>query len=211
MVMRSGAWIFFAFIFTDVSGMGQTAGAFVAAPGLDLSGNWAPVVHEDQPERGPGPALVDYAGLPISDGARQWALSWDASRLTVQEHQCQVHVVSYIYRGPLQLHIWEERDPQSQRVFAIRHYIQNFEQNRTIWRMAVRIRRKARRTLGWVFHVTILTDPVYLTEPLIKSQTFNLIIPEGQNWVYPLRTRDRDPSSARHCAALLTWRESVSA
>jgi len=62
-----------------------------------------------------------------------------------------------------------------------------------------------------VFHVTILTDPVYLTEPLIKSQTFNLIIPEGQNWVYPLRTRDRDPSSARHCAALLTWRESVSA
>src|ERR1700685_700493 len=105
----------------SVSALAQTAGSFAAAPGLDLSGNWAPIVDEDQPERGPGPALVDFAGLPITDGARQWALSWDASRLTLPEHQCQVHVVSYIYRGPLALRIWEEKDPQSQRVVALKH------------------------------------------------------------------------------------------
>jgi len=106
----------------------QTAGAFNASPGLDLSGNWASIRHEDQQERGPGPDLVDYLGLPISEGARQFALSWDAGRLTVPEHQCRVHVVSYIYRGPLNLRIWEEKDSQSQRLIAIKQYISTYEQ-----------------------------------------------------------------------------------
>jgi hypothetical protein len=34
-------------------------------------------------------------------------------------------------------------------------------------------------------HVSIVTDPVYLTEPLIKSQDFNIQTQEGQNWLYP--------------------------
>ena len=38
----------------------------------------------DQPERGPGPELGDYLGLPITDDARLHADSWDASRLTLQ-------------------------------------------------------------------------------------------------------------------------------
>jgi len=131
--MRNAGFTLLAVMLAGVPLRAQTAGAFVAAPGLDLSGNWAPIVHEDQPERGPGPPLVDYAGLPITDGARQWALSWDASRLTLPEHQCQVHVASYIYRGPLNLRIWEEKDPQSQRIIALRQYISTYEQNRTIW------------------------------------------------------------------------------
>src|SRR6516225_4595482 len=84
----------------------------------DLSGNCSPAMHEDQPERGPGPELVDYAGLPINDAARQWALSWDPDRLSLQEHQCQVHTVGYIHRGPLRIRIWEERDPQTQDAIA---------------------------------------------------------------------------------------------
>ena len=100
---------------------------------VDLSGSWNPQYHEDQPERIPGPELVDYLGIPINDAARQWALSWDPSRLTLPEHQCQVHTVAYIYRGPLQLRIWEERDPQTQDVVAIRQYTSTYEQNRTIW------------------------------------------------------------------------------
>ncbi len=210
----------------------QTAGSIAPSPGLDLSGNWAPVLHEDFPERIPGPELVNFVGLPINDGARQFALSWDASRLTVPEHQCQVHVASYIYRGPLQLRIWEERDPQSQRVIAIRQYIQNYEQNRTIWMdgrphppegaahtwMGFSTGKWEGNILtvytthmkeGWVrrnglpvsdqatlvehfirhgsifTHVSIVTDPNYLTEPLIKTQDFNQVIAEGQNWVYP--------------------------
>src|SRR4026207_1154392 len=80
---------------------------------LDLTGGWAPPrpYEEDEPERGPGPALVDFVGLPINDSARQWGLAFRSSRLSLLEHQCQVHVVEYIHRGPLAMRIWEERDP----------------------------------------------------------------------------------------------------
>ena len=31
---------------------------------LNLTGNWGPIMHEDQLERAGGPAIGDYAGLP---------------------------------------------------------------------------------------------------------------------------------------------------
>src|SRR5579864_6704 len=74
-----------------------------------LAGEWTPLRHEDEQERGPGPDLGDYLGLPINDAARLRADSWNASRLTLQEHQCRVHISTYIYRGPLHLRIWEEK------------------------------------------------------------------------------------------------------
>ncbi len=99
-----------------------------------LAGNWAPYrYHEDEQDRGPGPDLGDYLGLPINSAARLFADSWDASRLTLQEHQCRVHVAPYIYHGPLQVRIWEEKDPETQRVIAIKNYISTYEQTRTIW------------------------------------------------------------------------------
>ena len=101
---------------------------------FNLSGDWSPLVHEDQPERGPGPELGDYLGLPITAGARLHADSWDASRLTLREHQCKVHTVNYIYRGPLQVRIWEEKDPFTQQLVAIKHWISTYEQARTIYR-----------------------------------------------------------------------------
>ena len=79
--------------------------ALLSAPAvaqLDLAGAWQPVPTEDSTGN---PDLVDYLGLPISDAARQWALSWDPDRLTLPEHQCQVHTAAYMYRGPLQLRI----------------------------------------------------------------------------------------------------------
>jgi hypothetical protein len=210
----------------------QTAGAFTALPGVDLSGSWAPILHEDQPERIPGPELVDFLGLPINDAARTFALSWDASRLTLPEHQCQVHVAPYIHRGPLNMRMWEVKDEQSQRIIALREYISTYEQNRTIWMdgrphppenaphtwMGFSTGRWDGNILnvytthikqGWVrrnglpesdqatlsehfmrhgdqlVHVSIVTDPVYLTEPLIKSENFQLILQQGQNWLYP--------------------------
>jgi hypothetical protein len=189
---------------------------------VDMTGAWAPRFSEDQPERLPGPELGDYLGLPITDGARQWALSWDPSRLTLPEHQCQVHVSPYIYRGPMQVRIWEERDPDTQQLIAIKHYISTYEQTRTIWMdgrphppeyaahtwegfstgrfegdmLTVTtthikqgwVRRNGlpesdRATLSEHFirhgnnltHIAIVTDPVYLTEPLIKTQDFTSI------------------------------------
>ncbi len=118
---------------------------------VDLSGTWNPQYLEDQPERIPGPELVDYLGIPINAQARQWALSWDPDRLGLPEHQCQVHTAAYIYRGPLALRIWEERDPQTQDLIAIRQYTSTYEQNRTIYMDGPRTLRSMRRTPGWDF------------------------------------------------------------
>jgi hypothetical protein len=104
-----------------------------AAAQSTLNGDWAGLFHEDQPERGPGPELGDYLGLPINAAARQWADSWDASRLTLPEHQCRAHVSPYIYRGPIRVRITEERDPVTQEVFAMTHFLSTYAQVRTIW------------------------------------------------------------------------------
>jgi hypothetical protein len=98
-----------------------------------LTGEWSPRYHEDQPDRIPGPELGDYTGLPLTEGARVAADTWSASRLTVPEHQCKVHIAPYIYRGPMRFRAWEEKDPITQRVVAFKHYINTYEQERTIW------------------------------------------------------------------------------
>jgi hypothetical protein len=100
---------------------------------IDLSGNWGAMFTEDQPERIPGPELGDYLGLPVNDANRLRADSWSPSRLTMPEQQCRVHVSPYIYRGPTNLRIWEEKDPETQATIAIHNYSQTYEQNRTIW------------------------------------------------------------------------------
>jgi hypothetical protein len=99
----------------------------------DISGVWQPRYDEDNPERIPGPELRDYAGLPINENARQFADSWDPSRITLPEEQCRVHVSPYIYRGPMNLQVWEERDPKTRELIAIKHYISTYEQTRSIY------------------------------------------------------------------------------
>jgi hypothetical protein len=205
----------------------------------DISGIWQSrfggvnTYSEDQEERGPGPALGDYLGLPISDAARQFADTWDPSRITLPEEQCRVHVAPYIYRGPLNLRVWEEREPETQALVAIKHYISTYEQTRTIWmdgrphpgpnaphtwmgfstghyegdmlvvetthlkqgwlrRNGLPMSDQARMTEYIVrrgdllSHIFILVDPVYLTEPLIKSEEFMRApreLPE-RNWLW---------------------------
>jgi glyoxylase-like metal-dependent hydrolase (beta-lactamase superfamily II) len=198
-----------------------------------LAGNWTPLrAHEDEQDRGPGPDLGDYTGLPINDAARLFADSWDASRLTLQEHQCRVHVAPYIYHGPLNLRIWEEKDPLTQQVVAIKHYISTYEQTRTIWMdgrphpspfaphtfMGFSTGRWEGHQLvvttthlkqGWLrrngvpesdqttmverfirhdrhlTHVAIITDPVYLAEPLVRTTDFVLAAEDNLSWLWP--------------------------
>jgi cyclase len=224
--------ISFAFLMPPPAFGQAVVGEFVPDTGLDLSGTWNPVLHEDFLERIPGPELVNYSGLPITEGSRLWGESWNASRLTMPEHQCQVHVSPYIYRGPLQMRFWTERDPQSQKIIAIRNYISTYEQNRTIWMdnrphppawaahtwMGFSTGKWEGNVLtvytthikqGWVrrdglpesdqatlvehfmrhgdrlTHVSIVTDPVYLTEPLVKSEDFTINNNAAGNWLYP--------------------------
>lgn len=200
---------------------------------VNLVGEWSPRTHEDQLERGPGPELGDYLGLPITEGARLYADSWDAARLTLREHQCKVHNSPYIYRGPLDVRISEEKDPNTQQLVAFRHYINTYEQDRTIWMdgrphppdyaphtwqgfstgrwegdiltvTTTHIKSEWTRRNGIpnsdkatmiehfirhgdvMSHVSIVTDPVYLTEPLIKSEEFVLNErPPARGWLWP--------------------------
>src|SRR5262245_11251117 len=110
---------------------------FVGVPAfaqIDFTGVWNGNTNsEDGPERAAGPSLVEFLGLPINDQARQWGLAYKSSRLSLPEHECQVHVVSYIHRGPFGARIWEERDPVTHQLIAIHEAINTYEQHRIIW------------------------------------------------------------------------------
>jgi hypothetical protein len=210
-----------------------TLGASPVLAQVDLSGVWQPRYHEDQPERIPGPELRDYLGLPINEAARQYADSWDPSRITLPEEQCRVHVSPYILRGPLNLRIWQEKHPKTQDLQAIKMYSSTYEQTRTIWmdgrphpgpnaphtwmgfstgrwdgdmlvietthikhgwirRNGVPQSDKAKMTEYIVrngeimSHIFVLVDPIYLAEPLVKSQEFARSVRElpAQTWLW---------------------------
>jgi hypothetical protein len=88
---------------------GQTAGSFGPSLGVDLSDSWSPAPHE---EAFADPSIAEYMGVPINDVTRIWALAWSLSRVTLPEHQCEVHVSPYIHGGPTNLRVWEEKDAQ---------------------------------------------------------------------------------------------------
>jgi cyclase len=231
--------------------------ALVCAPIMasgqsSLSGDWVGLFHEDQPERGPGPELGDYLGLPINAAGRQYADSWDASRLTLPEHQCRAHVSPYIYRGPVRVQITEVKDHSSQETIAIRHFMSTYAQERMIWLdgrphppdyaphtwMGFSTGRWEGTTLvvrtthikqGWhrrngvpmsakttmterfsrrgnvLTQVSITDDPVFLTEPLLK--TTNLLLDQNtqpnayMQWLFCQADEEvpgRDPAYVPH-------------
>jgi hypothetical protein len=209
-----------------------------AAPGaasaaVDLSGYYAPVFHEDQPERIPGPDVGDFAGLPISDAARVRGQAWNASVITLPERQCLPHAAPYAIRGVGNLHLVEVRDPATQAVVKYDMTIVAYTNHRDIWMdgrdhppdwvlhswqgvstarwdgdaLEVRtthikqgyVRRNGlpfsdRATLTERFmlhgdilhHVMMLQDPVYLTEPLVKTTLYRRM-PVPQMNAYPCR------------------------
>jgi hypothetical protein len=103
------------------------------AQAVELSGVWAPIFHEDLPERVAGPEVGDYLGLPLTDAGRMRAETWDASLLTMPEHQCKPHPSTYGFRGVGNLRIWSDIDDATQRMLKINTQIQWMEQKREIW------------------------------------------------------------------------------
>ncbi len=93
--------------------------AFQVAPQVDISGEWAARVHEDQPHRGPGAELGDYTGLPINAAVRQKASHWDASILSLPEQMAKPHPAQYFMRGPgPNMRVNKVTDPVTQIVVA---------------------------------------------------------------------------------------------
>jgi cyclase len=198
------------------------ATAAPAVAQVDLTGMWAPLFHEDQVERIPGPDVGDYAGLPINDALRMRADSWDASLLTLPEHQCKPHPSTYGFRGVGNLRISADVDDKTQSMIRLHTHIQWQEQRRDIWMDGrphppdyaahtwqgfstgqwegnVLVVKTTHLKAGWIrrngllitddatmterfirhgnylTHIYMIEDPHYLTEPLIKTNGFQLI------------------------------------
>jgi len=192
-----------------------------ASAQVDLSGIWAPIMHEDAVERAAGPDLGDYLGLPINDAERLRAESWDADILTMEEHTCKPHPSTYGFRGVGNLRITSTYNPTTFQLTKLDTHIQWMEQRREIWmdgrphppdfaphtwqgfstgrwegnslvvetthlkagwirRNGLVLSDRARMTERFIRHGDLLThvymieDPIYLTEPLIKTNGFRL-------------------------------------
>jgi hypothetical protein len=104
----------------------------------EVSGDWDQAgggifgFQEEFLDRGGGPDLGDYAGLPINDALRYKASLYSPSWLTVPEHQCLPHPSTYQYRSPGGLSIVKEYDPVTQRLVAYRFY-GSYGLARTVW------------------------------------------------------------------------------
>ena len=171
------------------------------------------------------------SGLPINNAARLRGDAWDASLLTVPEHQCKPHPSDYSPRGPANLRITKEIDRDTQQVIAYHTHISWEAPERTIWmdgrphppayaphtwqgfstgkwegdmltittthlkigwirRNGIPRSDSATVVEHWIRHenyltwVVIITDPVYLTEPFIRTTDF-VADPDQQIAPYP--------------------------
>lgn len=187
----------------------------------DLTGPWAQRFHEDLPERGAGPDIGDYLGIPVSDAARRRADAWDASKWTMLERQCEPHPADYGPRGPAGLRISNTVDPVSQDVISWQTTLMWMLPTRTIymdgrarpsayaqhtwqgfstgewegdmlkvttshlkegWLRRNGLPRSDKSTLieyfirhgNYLTLVSLVKDPVYLTEPFVRTS----------NWVF---------------------------
>ena len=112
--------------------------ASAAAAQNDVAGDWDQAgggifgFQEEFLDRGGGPDLGDYAGLPINDALRYKASLYSPSWLTIPEHQCLPHPSTYQYRSPGGLSIVKEFDAVTQRLVAYRFY-GSYGLARTVW------------------------------------------------------------------------------
>lgn len=189
---------------------------------VDFSGEWAPIYHEDAPERLPGPELADYTGIPLNEAGRMRGDSYDADRISVvQEYQCRPHASDYALRGLGNMRIWREIDQPTQRLATFRMHFLAYDSERTIYmdgrphpgeyvphtwqgfstgvwegntltittthlkpnylrRNGLPRSEKATLTEHWTRHggyltiVTVIEDPAFLTEPLVRSDNWFL-------------------------------------
>jgi glyoxylase-like metal-dependent hydrolase (beta-lactamase superfamily II) len=120
------------------SAVACTAFASTALAQTDVAGDWDQAgggifgFQEEFLDRGGGPDLGDYAGLPINEALRYKASLYSPSWLTVPEHQCLPHPSTYQYRSPGGLSIVKEFDPVTQRLVAYRFY-GSYGLARTVW------------------------------------------------------------------------------
>ena len=167
------------------------------------------------------PRSATTSGLPITDAERLRGDTWDASLLTLPEHQCKPHPSTYGFRGVGNLRITPVYNDTTQQMIKLNTHIQWQEQEREIWMDGrphppdfaahtwqgfstgewdgnVLVVKTTHLKAGWIrrnglalsdkatmterfirhgnylTHVYMIEDPYYLSEPLIKTNGFQL-------------------------------------
>ncbi|HEY8521298.1 MAG TPA: MBL fold metallo-hydrolase [Gammaproteobacteria bacterium] len=95
----------------------------IAVAQVDFTGAWEhPGVfgHEDFNDRGAGPEIGDYLGLPLNEAGIRKAESYSGSWLSVPEHQCTPHPAAYQLWGPNTLVVTTQFDRVRRVAEAIR-------------------------------------------------------------------------------------------
>ena len=98
----------------------------ISQAGIDISGSWTAAgggLGENE--------LVDYAGEPLNEAGRIYALTWNPTLMTTRQQQCAGYEpIRLLERGSRRF--WEVRDPHTQRLIAIGMYGQITEGTRTV-------------------------------------------------------------------------------
>jgi len=134
-------------IISVLFGLGCALTAVSAVAEIDLSGGWTILIHEDFPERIPGPDIMEYVGLPINEFARFKAMSWDPAQLAMPEFQCRPHPADYGDRFS-DLRMTREVDPASLSLVAVKMRREWQEPERTVY-MDKRARPSASAQHTW--------------------------------------------------------------
>lgn len=197
--------------------------------GLDISGVW--VGAGNQGDSMAQVQLVDYAGVQLSEAGRIYSLTWDPSRMTGRQQQCAGYDPQHIMHGGGNHRFWEERDPFTQKLIAIKIYGQITEGTRTIWMdgrahppayaphtflgfstgqyegtvltaETTHLKRNWIRSNGIAFsseatmvehfirhgdritYASVVTDPVYLSEPYLRTSDMRRLDREPDAWLY---------------------------
>ena len=215
--------------------------------GLDISGAWFNTAQNT--DSNATILLVAYGGYPLNEAGRLYALAWDPNRNASPQQQCAQYSPHFLLHGGGNYRFWEERDPHTQRLIAIKMYGQITEGMRTIWMdgrphppayaqhtfLGFSTGKYEGNTLtvytshmkrNWIkangmtqsdqatlvehfirhgdsiTYVSVLKDPVYLADPLIRSTEMIRSLRSPEAWLYACddgelilnRAKDRAPN-----------------
>ncbi len=191
---------------------------------VDFAGEWdhpGLFVHEDINDRGQGPELGDYLGLPLNAAGMRKAEAYSGSWLSVPEHQCTPHPAAYQTWGPNTLIVGKIFDRVERDQVAIRldgtfgldrivwmdgrphppeaalHTFSGFStghwdgdtlvvetshlkagwlrRNGTTTSEKMKMTEFYQRFDDYLLVTTIVDDPVYLSEPFIRTTEYELV------------------------------------
>jgi len=210
--------------------LGASAQRAPQTSGIDISGAWYTAGNIGT-SAGAQVMLVEYEGIPMNEAGRLYALTWNSSRMTSRQQQCAQYDPTRLTHGGGNQRIWEDRDPFTQQLIAIKLYGQITEGTRTIWmdgrphpppyakhtflgfstgkyggnvltvytthmkRNWIRLNGQAlsdeatlvehfMRHGDRITYVTVLTDPVFFSEPLIRSTDMLRETRSPDAWLY---------------------------